>query len=105
MPENGQHTCTCWSCWLQGNFTPIVLFFMVVISLVATVILMHEDKIDDKYVTWLEGFCGGAMTSLAVSLKGSNATVHEPPPQLPSGTRSETTTVTAKTETQDQPTA
>jgi len=69
--------CSCWRCWVQSNFTPIVLLLIVFVSFVATVVLMHEDSIDDKYVTWLEGFCMGAMTSLAVALRASTPVSHD----------------------------
>jgi hypothetical protein len=68
--------CSCWRCWFQSNFTPIVLLGIVFVSFVATVVLMHESSIEDKYVTWLEGFCGGAMTSLAVALKATGSVSH-----------------------------
>lgn len=61
-----------WRAWIQLNFTPFVLLVIVLLSLTATVSLMHEALIEDKYVTWLEGFSAGAMTSLAVSLKSAN---------------------------------
>lgn len=73
--ELGAHVdhanCSCWRCWFQSNFTPLALLAIVIVSFIATVALMHEATIDDKYVTWLEGFCAGAMTSLAVSMKSA----------------------------------
>lgn len=72
-------SCSCWRCWFQQNLTPIVLFLFVLLGFLSTVGLMHEEKIDDKYVTWLEGFTMGAMTSLAVALKNSGSIApHEP---------------------------
>lgn len=63
-----------WRAWVQANFTPLTLLGLVVLSLIATVSLMHEDAISDKYVTWLEGFCMGAMTSLALALRTAAST-------------------------------
>lgn len=61
--------CRCWSCFIQDNFTSFALFFMVVIALGLTVGLMHEASIDDKYVTWLEGFTAGAFSAWALALR------------------------------------
>ena len=80
MASPNDTSCSCWRCWTQSNFTALALLWIVLLSFLATVILMHEDRIEDKYVTWLEGFCGGAMTSLAVALKTSSSSVA---PHLP----------------------
>lgn len=71
-----------WRCWVQQNLTVLILLWLVGVSFFATVILMHEAKIDDKYVTWLEGFCGGATTSLAVAMKSSNPSPAPPTPTV-----------------------
>ena len=69
-------TCNCWRCWFQKSFTAIVLLSIVILAFLATVILMHEEMILDKYVIWLEGFTGGAMTALSVALSAPAPTAH-----------------------------
>lgn len=75
--------CRCWKCWLQDNFTSVALLFLVVVVLCLVVVLMHEAKIDDKYVTWLEGFAGGAFSTWTLSLKTADGQERKAVPQLP----------------------
>jgi hypothetical protein len=63
--------CTCWRCFVQQNFTAVALLYIVTVSMVLTFILMHEDKIDDKYVTFFGGFLTGAFSTLTLALKGA----------------------------------
>ena len=72
-PAIGTHSCTCWRCWIQANFSVIVLFVILMVSLLATIILMHEEVIADKYVIWLEGWDAGILTSLGVALKSDQS--------------------------------
>lgn len=76
--------CRCWRCFIQDNFTAIALLAIVVLGVSLVVILMHEQSIEDKYVTWLEGFAGGAFSTWTLSLKGDKPHQVPPnPPQLP----------------------
>ena len=79
-PAIGTHSCSCWKCWIQANFSVIILFTILVFSFAATVILMHEEVIADKYVIWLQGWDAGILTSLGVALKSDHvATRHQIP--------------------------
>ena len=60
--------CRCWRCWSQDNFTAVALFGVLIGSIALLVILMHEDKIDDKYVTWMEGFVAGVFSAWTLAL-------------------------------------
>lgn len=86
MPET-PHNCTCWRCWIQANFSAILLFSLLMVSLFATLVLMHEEIIADKYVIWLEGWDAGLLTSLGVALNTDTTGKrrdHAPdPPQEP----------------------
>lgn len=76
--------CRCWTCFIQDNFTAIALLGIVVLGVTLVVVLMHEQSIEDKYVTWLEGFAGGAFSTWTLSLKGDKPHQVPPnPPQLP----------------------
>ena len=77
--------CGCWRCWFQATFTPLALFAVLILSFIATVVLMHEEGILDKYVTWLEGWDAGVLTSLGVALQGSAQVGAHPEPK-PEGT-------------------
>lgn len=66
--------CRSWRCWIQDNFTAVALLIVLFVCLLLVVILMHEDSIDDKYVTWFEGFAAGVFSTWTLALKGSGAT-------------------------------
>lgn len=79
--------CSCWKCWFQHHFNCILLLFLLTVSLLATIVLMHEQIIEDKYVTWLEGWDAGIMTALTTSLTiGAKQPPHTPElPKVPDG--------------------
>ena len=62
-------TCHCWRCWFQQNFSVILLSILLIMSVFATLTLMHEESIADKYVIGLEGWDAGLLTALGVALK------------------------------------
>lgn len=66
-----------WRTFSQENFTAVALLGLLLFALVALIVLMHEDKIDDKYVTWLEGFAAGVFSTLNLALRGSNSGQHQ----------------------------
>lgn len=69
--------CRSWRCFIQDNFTAVALLGVLFVSVVLVVLLMHEDKIDDKYVTWFEGFVMGIFSTWTLALKGSNSGQHQ----------------------------
>jgi hypothetical protein len=70
------NSCRCWRCFIQDNFTSICLMLIMLFALGLTVKLMHEDKIDDKYVTWFEGFATGAFSTWTLALRTSTSDRH-----------------------------
>jgi len=70
-------SCRSWRCWFQDNFTALALFSLLIICLALLILLMHEDKIDDKYVTWMEGFTAGIFSALMLALKGATSGQHQ----------------------------
>lgn len=82
-PENHLN-CRCWKCFIQDNFTAVALFFMVVFGLVLTLIMMHEPKMNEKSLNFIEGFVGGAFSTWTLSLRTSEKpTPHVDPPPPP----------------------
>jgi hypothetical protein len=71
MSEQNHTNCRCWTCFIQDNFTSVSLMFVVLVGLTLMVVLMHEQKIDDKYVTWFEGFVAGGFSAWTLALKGA----------------------------------
>lgn len=83
-PAPDQHiNCRCWKCWLQDNFTAVALYFLVLIGLGIMVWIMHEEKIDDKYVTWFEGFVAGVFSAWTLSLKTNDGAKPQPAAIIP----------------------
>lgn len=72
-PKDGQS----WRAFSQSNFTAVVLLGLLMLSMASVVVLMHEDKIDDKYVTWLEGFAMGVFSTLNLALRSANSGQHQ----------------------------
>ena len=66
-----------WRAFTQGNFTAVVLLGLLLMSMASVVVLMHEEKIDDKYVTWLEGFAMGVFSTLNLALRSANSGQHQ----------------------------
>jgi hypothetical protein len=62
-----------WRAFLQLNFTQAVLLCLVILSLTATIALMHEDKIPNDYITWMEGMTAGLITGLTVSMQSKGS--------------------------------
>ena len=107
-PQDRHLNCRCWKCWAQDNFTSLALFFVVLVGLGLLVLLIHEAKIDDKYVTWFEGFVAGAFSTWTLALKTvmpekphiPDQTVPTPPP---GGVVKQTQTTETKVETPPVP--
>lgn len=64
-------TCRCWRCWTQDNFTVIVLFVLVIVSLSLTILIMHEKSLPDEYAKWAQGWTGGLLTGLTLAMNNS----------------------------------
>jgi hypothetical protein len=78
---------------LQDNFTAAALFFLVIVGIGVLITVMHEKGIDDKYVTWFEGFVSGAFSTWTLSLKTTDNSPKAPTPPPDNGTRDVTTSV------------
>lgn len=70
-------SCRSWRCFIQDNFTSVALFGLLIICLALLILLMHEDKIDDKYVVWQEGFTAGIFSAWTLSLKSATTGQHQ----------------------------
>ena len=79
---NDNAKCSCWRCWFQSTLTPLALFTILILSFITTVVLMHEDSILDKYVTWMQGWDTGVLASLGVALQGNQHVSHTDSEQL-----------------------
>lgn len=66
-----------WRAFVQENFTAVALFILLIICLGLLIVLMHEASIDDKYVTWLEGFTAGIFSAWTLSLKSAASGQHQ----------------------------
>ncbi len=73
IPKDGKS----WRAFVQENFTAVALFILLIICLALLIILMHEMTIDDKYVTWLEGFTAGIFSAWTLSLKSAATGQHQ----------------------------
>lgn len=82
-PTHGSPTCRCWKCFLQDNFTVIILFALVIISLGMTIAIMHEKSLPDDYAKWAQGFTAGILSGLMLAM---NRPAEKPHPLAPGTT-------------------
>lgn len=95
---NDNHVgCRCWRCWCQDNFTAVALFFVVILGLGLVVLVMHEPSVNEKSLTFLEGFVGGAFSTWTLALRTATGTpAHDLPPGTTQTTLRETVQETPK---------